>query len=146
MDEHLKEREHEAVAAQIIVNEETTATVTKFQYLSFRPLMALLSERAERIREREVRRISGKLPDLTEDEWRQVNRMSKMIVRKILRTPMMRVNGAAGTKDGAFYAEAMQKLFRLDTVGTTDAANSSAKDWSESEENEETRYYRFQKQ
>ena len=135
VDEHMKERQQEAKAARIIVDEETAATVAKFRYLSFRPLMALLSDRAERIREREIRRVSGKLPDLTQEEWRQVNRMSRMIVRKLLRTPMMRVNSAAGTKDGEFYAAAMQKLFRLETSSTV------RKDWADYE----TGYHRYQK-
>ena len=138
VDEHLKERQQEAEAAKVIVEEEVAAIVTRFKYLSFRPLMALLSDRAERIREREVRRISGKLPDLTVEEWRHVNRMTKMIVRKILRAPMMRVNSAAGTKDSEFYADAMRKLFRLDKV--------SDKNGEEFDEREETCRYRYQGQ
>ena len=138
VDEHMRERQTEAQAAKIIVEEETRATVTRFRYLSFRPLMVLLSDRAERIREREVRRASGKLPNLTADDWRQVNRMTKMIVRKILRAPMMRVNGAAGTKDGEFYAAAMRKLFRLDTV------SDGVKEGFDAEET--MRRYRYKKQ
>ncbi len=120
VDEHIEQRQIEAKAAAKIVEEETAGVIEKFRYLSFRPLMALLSDRAERIRQREVRRVSGKLPDLTEEEWRQVNRMSKMIVRKILRAPMMHMNAAAGTKDGKFYAEAMTSLFNLNTIGECD--------------------------
>ena len=81
--------------------------------------MALLSERCERIRQREVKRASSKLPELTEEEWRQVEHMSRMIVRKILRMPMMKLNSAAGTENEQFYIDAMRALFKLDTIGET---------------------------
>lgn len=116
VDEHIEARRAEAGAAAKIVAEEVAEIVDKFQYLSFRPLMALLSERCERIRAREVKRVASKLPDLTEDEWRHVEHMSKMIVRKILRQPMMRLNSAAGTAQQDFYIEAVRALFRLDTI------------------------------
>lgn len=119
IDEHIEERQRAARAAEKIIDEEVSSIVTKFQYLSFRPLMALLSERAERIRAREVKRAGGKLPNLSEEEWRQVNHMTKMIVRKLLRAPMMKMNSAAGTKDEEFCARAMKTLFKLDTIGET---------------------------
>ena len=81
--------------------------------------MALLSGRCERIRERELKRVSAKLPDLSDEERRQVEHMSRMIVRKILRTPMMKIRASAGTKDEAFYIEAMRALFKLDAIGET---------------------------
>ena len=38
--------------------------------------------------------------------------MTKMIVRKILRFPMMKLNASAGTGEEKFYAEAVRALFR----------------------------------
>jgi glutamyl-tRNA reductase len=119
VDEHIEERRQEAKQAEKIVAEEVASIEEKFQYLSFRPLMALLSERCERIRQREVKRASSKLPDLTDDEWRQVEHMSRMIVRKILRMPMMKLNASAGTENEQFYIDAMRKLFKLDMIGET---------------------------
>ena len=119
VDEHLGERQAEAVKAQKIVEEEVAALQERFKYLSFQPLMALLSGRCERIRAREIKRVSAKLPDLSEEEGRQVEHMSRMIVRKILRIPMMKLRSSAGTKDEAFYIEAMRSLFKLDAMGET---------------------------
>ena len=117
VDEHKEERQQEAKLAHAIVEEEVKSIEDKFQYLSFRPLMALLSERCERIRLREIRRASSKLPDLTKSERRQIEHMTRMIVRKILRMPMMKLNASAGTPQEAFYIEAMRALFKLDTIG-----------------------------
>lgn len=119
VDEHLSERQAEAVKAEKIVEEEVDALLERFKYLSFQPLMALLSGRCERIREREIKRVSAKLPDLSEEEGRQVEHMSRMIVRKILRIPMMKLRASAGTTDEAFYIEAMRALFKLDAIGET---------------------------
>ena len=119
VDEHLSERQAEAVKAENIVDEEVAALLERFKYLSFQPLMALLSGRCERIREREIKRVSAKLPDLSEEEGRQVEHMSRMIVRKILRIPMMKLRASAGTTDEAFYIEAMRALFKLDAIGET---------------------------
>ena len=117
VDEHVQARKHEAVHARRIVEEEIDSLAEKFQYLSCRPLMALLSERCERIRCREVKRANSKLPDLTKAEQRAIEHMTKMIVRKILRTPMMKINASAGTEQEQFYIEAMRSLFKLDTIG-----------------------------
>ena len=119
VDEHFSERQAEAVKAEELVSEEVGSLLERFKYLSFQPLMALLSGRCERIREREIKRVSAKLPELSEDERRQVEHMSRMIVRKILRTPMMKIRASAGTKDEAFYIEAMRALFKLDAIGET---------------------------
>ena len=119
VDAHVEERRQEAQEARAIVEEEVASLEERFQYLSFRPLMALLSERCERIRSREVRRAASKLPDLTRQEQRQVEHMTRMIVRKILRMPMMKLNSSAGTDQEAFYIHAMRALFKLDTIGET---------------------------
>ena len=117
VDEHVEKRRHEARRAKKIVEEEIASLEDKFQYLSCRPLMALLSERCERIRCREVKRAASKLPDISKEEERAIEHMSKMIVRKILRTPMMKINASAGTEQEQFYIEAMRSLFKLDTIG-----------------------------
>ena len=117
VDEHVEKRRHEARRAKKIVEEEIASLEDKFQYLSCRPLMALLSERCERIRCREVKRAASKLPDITKEEERAIEHMSTMIVRKILRTPMMKINASAGTEQEQFYIEAMRSLFKLDTIG-----------------------------
>lgn len=113
---NVKERENEAAEAVVIVNEEVDALVEKFRYLSFRPVMALLSDKAERIRCRELKRAMTKLPDITADERRAIEHMTKMIVRKLLREPMVKINSSAGTTQEQFYVEAMRSLFKLDTL------------------------------
>ena len=113
---NIEMRGNEAVLAERIVEEEVAILLDRFNYLSFQPVIALLANRAERMRARELKRAMAKLPDITAEQRRVVENMSRMIVRKMLREPMVRVNNAAGTKNEEYYVEAMRRLFKLDTI------------------------------
>ena len=112
VESHVAARRLEAESARKIVEADVAAMMERFKALKFRPLMADLSNRAEKIRERELKRISGKLSDLSEEERRAVEQMTRKIVRKLLRLPMMKLNASAGTQEENFYAAAMRALFR----------------------------------
>ena len=112
VESNIQARREEAKAAEKIVDEFVAATLARFKYLKFQPLMANLSKNAEKIRERELKRIANKLPNLSEEEKKIVEQMTKMIVRKLLRLPMMNLNASAGTRDEEFYTEAVRALFR----------------------------------
>ncbi len=117
VDEHVQQRREEAVLARKIIDEATAELVERFKYMPFQPLMASLSERAEEVRQREMRRASSKLTALTVEEQRVIDNMTRMIVRKLLRLPMMNMNSSAGTPNEKFYADAMKGLFDLDDGG-----------------------------
>ena len=106
-------------AADAIIEEEVASLEDRFRYLSLRPLMALLSDRCERIREREMRRWHSKIGELDKEHWRHIDHMTQMIVRKILRMPMIKLRKSAGTEHEQFYIDAMRALFKLDTLGGT---------------------------
>ena len=110
VEENIKFRQEEAKSARKIVNEQVGLIMERFKYLKFRPLMADLSQRAEKIREREIRRVANKLPNLSNDERKIIDNMTKMIVRKLLRLPMMKLNASVGTDDEKFFADAMKAL------------------------------------
>ncbi len=112
VESHVAARRLEAESARKIIEADVAAMMERFKSLKFRPLMADLSNRAEKIRERELKRISGKLTDLSEEERRAVEQMTRKIVRKLLRLPMMKLNASAGTQEENFYAEAVRALFR----------------------------------
>lgn len=104
-------RREESKAAEKIVEEFVLATTERFKYLKFQPLMADLSKRAEKIRERELKRITNKISNLTEEDRKIIEQMTKMIVRKLLRLPMMKLNASAGTHEEKFYTDAVRALF-----------------------------------
>ncbi len=112
VESHVRARQAEAESARKIIDADVAAMQERFKYLKFQPLMADLSNRAEKIRERELKRIAGKLPNLSDEERRALEQMTRKIVRKLLRLPMMKLNASAGTHEENFYAEAMRALFR----------------------------------
>lgn len=111
VEKNLQSRQREAVLAKEIVAEDVAAVMERFKYLKFQPLMANLSERAEQIRLREIRRVASKLSDVTDEEQKIIDQMTRRIVRKLLRMPMMKLNASAGTDAENFYTEALKALF-----------------------------------
>ena len=76
--------------------------------------MVSLSEKAEQIRQCELRRAMGKLPDLKEEERRVIEHMTHMLVRKMLREPMTYLHEHAGTEKESAGKSAVETLFSLD--------------------------------
>lgn len=120
VEDNLKEREYEAVHAQQIIDEEVSSILARFQYLSCQPIMARLSNKAEKIRRRELKRAMAKLPDISDSEHRIIEHMSHMIVRKLLREPMTKLNDSAATTEEQYYVNAVTKLFKLDLLKERD--------------------------
>ena len=116
VEKNLQARQREAILAKKIIAEDATTVMERFKYLKFRPLMANLSERAEKIREREIRRVASKLSTLTDEEHKVLDQMTQRIVRKLLRMPMMNLNASVGTDSENFYAQAMQALFMDEVI------------------------------
>ena len=75
--------------------------------------MVSLSDKAEQIRKRELKRALGKLPNLEEEDKKIIENMTHMIIRKILREPMTRLNEYAGTEKEREEKQAVTKLFGL---------------------------------
>lgn len=114
VEEHRRERAIEAEGAGKIVYDELGEFLEKLKYLSCRPVMVRLSDFAETVRKRELKRIESKLPDLTEKDWRVIAGMTRMITRKLLREPMSRLAEAGETKHEEYYLRAVRNLFRIE--------------------------------
>lgn len=114
VDSNIRFREGEAERAKVIIEEEIQSIEDRFTYLSTRPVMVSLSDKAEEIRQRELRHGLAKIDGLTEEDKRVLQHMTHMIVRKILREPMMHLNEFAGTEWEAADKSAVTRLFKLD--------------------------------
>lgn len=111
---NIRLRKEEAERAEVIVQEEINSIEDRFKYLSTRPVMVSLSDKAEAIRERELRHGLAKIEGLTEEDKKVLSHMTHMIVRKILREPMMHLNEYAGTEWESEDKSAVARLFKLD--------------------------------
>lgn len=117
VEENIRFREGEAEQAKVIIEEEIASIEERFTYLSTRPVMVSLSDKAEHIREREQRKALAKIEGLTEEDEKIIDHMTHMIVRKLLREPMIRLNTAAGTPQEGLEKETMERIFQLDVKG-----------------------------
>ena len=109
-------RKREAAVAAGIVQEDTLSLTERFRYLSMRPVMLRLSRKADRMRRHELKRALTKLPNITDQQYKVVEHLSRMIVRKLLRDPMTQATLSAGTEEEEFFTRAMTSLFKLDIV------------------------------
>jgi len=117
VESNLKERAQEARTAEKLIEEELAEILTKFRYLAFRSTLANLRDKAELIRLRELKRAFNKLPDITIEERRVMEGMSKMLVRKLLRDPIVKIHEAAGSGREHHYLDALCQLFNLEEIG-----------------------------
>ncbi len=128
VESNLQLRQQEAEEAEKIIEEAMDDMIERFRYLEYRPVMALLSDKAERIRRREVKRAMAKLGGLSIDERRAVKHLSKMIVRKLLRDPMICLNEAALEGREDTLIDAISELFKLDTTGEGESREENSGD------------------
>ena len=111
VEEHVRIREEEAKLAEKIIEENVSNLMERFKYLKFQPIMAKVSDRAEEVRARELKKAAAKLK-LSEPEKKVMENMTRVIVRKLLREPMKNLTRSAGTMEEKFYTEAMKALFK----------------------------------
>lgn len=116
VESNLESRELEAKLAEEIIEAELNELLARFRYLSFRPTLVRLADKAETIRRRELKRALGKLPDLTAEQKRVVENMSRMLIRKMLRDPVIRIHEAAAVDREQPYLDALAALFKLDEI------------------------------
>jgi len=107
--EHRLERETEVKAVERIIGEEVALLTKWWQSYNARPVIKSLMKKAERIRSEQYGRSVKKLPALTVEERQAIDLLTRSIVDKILRAPIMFLKSGDGT-DGS---EAISRLFGL---------------------------------
>ena len=113
VEENKQHRLEEAEKARPLIEAALDEVEEKLSYLSIRPLMALISEKAEKMRRREVHRMLVKFPDASEREKRLINSMTRKLVGKILRDPMIRFGEVAGKQEEEQYWELLGAMFNV---------------------------------
>jgi len=110
---HRQQREAEISAVEGIIAEEVDILMHWWQAYKVRPVIKSLMARAEKIRDAQYSRSVKKLSSLTDEEKAAVELMTRSIVDKILRDPILRLKSA----DGEDLAGIVSRLFNLDDDG-----------------------------
>ncbi|MDU4961725.1 MAG: glutamyl-tRNA reductase [Sporomusaceae bacterium] len=116
VESNLHSRELEAKLAEDIIEAELNDLLERFRYLSFRPTLVQLADKAEAMRRRELKRAMVKLPDITPEQKKVVENMSRMLIRKLLRDPVVRIHEAAAAGGEQPYLDALADLFKLNEI------------------------------
>ena len=104
----------DADAARRIVAAEVASYLANQRLAEVTPTVTALRQRAADLVEAELLRLESRLPDLGDEQRREVARTVRRVVDKLLHAPTVRVKQLAGAPGADTYAEALRELFELD--------------------------------
>jgi glutamyl-tRNA reductase len=110
----LELRAQQIPKAELILNEFSNEFKVYLQMLDVFPLIAALHQRAEMIRQIELEKTIGRLPDLNDIQRKHLHLLTKALVKKILNAPTRQLRSAAGSPQALEYASLARELFDLD--------------------------------
>ncbi|MEW6424906.1 MAG: glutamyl-tRNA reductase [Bacillota bacterium] len=117
VDQNLAWRKQVAVAAEGIIEEELGQFMKWLGVQSVVPTIAALKERAELIKQNELRRAINRLGELSAHDKKVIGSLASSLVNQLLHTPITRLKEYALTSEGHLYTEVLQNLFDLEVSG-----------------------------
>lgn len=118
VDENMSERVKAAEKAKLIIEEETVEFEIWYKTLDVVPLITALRQKAESIRQTELKRsLDAKLGKLDDKEKKAVDNLTRAIMNRILREPVLRIKDIAVKDKSESYVASLCHLFDLDVEG-----------------------------
>jgi glutamyl-tRNA reductase len=114
----------EARTAEELVTGEVEAFLTWLRGSDVAPTVAALRARADEVVDAELRRLSQRRPDLTDEQRAEVAHAIHRVVQRLLHQPTVRVRQRATEQDGGAYAAMLRELFDLDVPERIDVAGA----------------------
>ncbi len=106
-------RRAEMSAAQEIVTQEVERYRAEERARGAAPVVSALRSRIDELRHAELERHRGRLSELDERQWQEVDSVVRDVLAKLLHQPTVAVKEAAGTPRGERLVEALRTLFDL---------------------------------
>ncbi len=116
--DHMKAREAEVSEVRVIVAEETHNFVEWWEQLRVVPTIAALTERADLLRQRELKKSLRRM-NLDARQTEQLDVLTRALVKQILHDPIAALR-ERGDRD--VYVEAVRTLFNLNGTGPAEDA------------------------
>lgn len=110
---HYAVRQSAIPAAEQIAAEEAEAFLRWQASRAAVPVIQTLRARVEEIREAELRRLFGRMPEITDHDRQAVEEFSRRLVNKLLHEPTQTLKQKTAAGDGEQYIGLMQELFHL---------------------------------
>jgi glutamyl-tRNA reductase len=108
-----KQREHEAVWAEEIIQMEVQKTLKRLASRDVVPTIVALEDRLNRIRATEMERYQGRLGNLTPEQRQAVDALTRGIMNKILHGPITELKSGAGEPENVALVRLIHKIFGL---------------------------------
>jgi glutamyl-tRNA reductase len=109
----LSGRHDEVAGATTIVADEVERYRVASRARDAAPMVSALRSRVETARQLELDRQRAKRSDLSDDQWEQVDAVTRSMMAKLLHQPTIALKDAAGTPRGERLVEALRTLFDL---------------------------------
>lgn len=106
-------REKEWPAAEKIIEEETLRFMAELNHRSTGPTIRRLRQRADELKDEELRRLMNKLGDLDPQQAGEIERSFGRLVNKLLHPPLESLRDQAEIGEHHGLLEALKKLFKL---------------------------------
>jgi glutamyl-tRNA reductase len=113
VDANLRERSREAHRAEGIVDRELAKFVARLRDVEVVPTIVSLRQRAESIRQAEIEKALGRLPDAPPEVREALDALSSAIVNKILHPPIAKLRESSRAGAGRRWTALVHELFGL---------------------------------
>jgi glutamyl-tRNA reductase len=74
-----------------------------------------LRERFETVRRDEIRRVRGRLGNLSPDQENAIESLSRALIERVLQAPMAMLRNASADNQAGFVLETVRRIFNLRT-------------------------------
>ncbi len=112
-DANLEKRRKEAEGAEAIIEEEVEKVMHRLRSLQVAPTIVSLQNRLEAIRRGELERHHAKLGELTPEQEKAVEALTRGMMNKVAHTPIVGMKKMASHPDGLKYVELVKRVFGL---------------------------------
>jgi len=114
IQENIEERNRAATKGERIVDAAVIQFRNWFKGLDVVPTIVSLREKAEQIRQKELKKTFSSLPTLSEEDRSAIDKLTSSLVNKMLHDPTLFLKTNANCNDKALYIEMARRLFNLD--------------------------------
>jgi glutamyl-tRNA reductase len=125
---NINQRQEEAVKAERIVEEEVIKFEQWLKTLEVVPTIVSLKEKAETIRQAELKKSLPSLGDLNSSQIKSLETLTLSITEKILNDPILFLKQKADRPLGKTYLDTARRLFRLDRENGDEVDHGSEQD------------------
>ncbi|MDF2536151.1 MAG: glutamyl-tRNA reductase, partial [Bacillales bacterium] len=111
---NLAERKQAAEQIKIMIKDEIESFNQWVSMLGVVPIIGALKEKAQTIQDETLKSMERKLPNLTEREWKVINKHMKSIVNQMLKDPILFAKDASDKTSSKHSLNAFVKIFNIE--------------------------------